>query len=112
MRPGIGCKSCHSFTIAGTVYPTAHEPMNCNGVNGSTGVRVVITGANGTTVTLTPSAAGNFYSNAAVTAPYTAKITNTAGGARAMVMMQSTGDCNSCHSQNGANGAPGRIMAP
>src|SRR5947208_3034410 len=60
MRPGIGCRSCHSFTIAGTVYPTAHEPTNCNGVDGSKGVRVVITGADGTMLTLTPNSVGNF----------------------------------------------------
>jgi predicted CXXCH cytochrome family protein len=26
--------------------------------------------------------------------------------------MQTTGDCNSCHTQSGANGAPGRILLP
>jgi hypothetical protein len=25
---------------------------------------------------------------------------------------QMTGDCNSCHTQDGWNGAPGRIVAP
>ena len=31
---------------------------------------------------------------------------------RMMVASQTAGNCNSCHTQNGANGAPGRIMAP
>jgi hypothetical protein len=29
-----------------------------------------------------------------------------------MPVKQTSGDCNSCHTVNGANGAPGRIMAP
>lgn len=112
MRPGASCRGCHGFTVSGTIYPTAHEPTNCNGVNGSTGARVVITGANGQTLTLTPSAAGNFYSSTQFGASFTAKITTSAGGTRSMLTMQTSGDCNSCHTQNGANGAPGRIMAP
>jgi hypothetical protein len=112
MRPGGACRGCHAFSVSGTIYPTAHEPSNCNGVNGSTGVRVVITGANGQTLTLTPSAAGNFYSNTAVGASFTAKVTSTAGGSRSMLTMQTSGDCNGCHTQTGASGAPGRIMAP
>ena len=40
MNPGRACITCHStmngpsLTIAGTVYPTAHEPDLCNGANG------------------------------------------------------------------------------
>jgi hypothetical protein len=34
------------------------------------------------------------------------------GRERAMVTMQTSGDCNSCHTQNGANAAPGRIVLP
>ena len=29
-----------------------------------------------------------------------------------MVAAQSNGSCNGCHTQNGANGAPGRITLP
>jgi hypothetical protein len=112
MRPGSSCRGCHGYAIAGTVYPTLHEPTNCNGVNGSTGVRVVITGANGTVLTLTPNSAGNFFSNTAPSTPFTVRLTSNAG-TRAMNTPQTSGDCNSCHTQNGsANGAPGRIMAP
>ncbi|WP_437841556.1 hypothetical protein [Sorangium sp. So ce1153] len=31
---------------------------------------------------------------------------------RKMLTAQMSGDCNSCHSQSGAEGAPGRIVAP
>jgi hypothetical protein len=112
MRPGNDCASCHSFTIAGTVYPTVHEPNNCNGT-AANGIKVVITGADGSTMTLTPSAtSGNFYTSSAIKTPFSAKVTNTAGGSHAMVATQTKGNCNSCHSQAGANGAPGRITAP
>jgi len=90
------------------VYPTAHEPLNCNG---KSGVQVVITPASGTALTLTTNAAGNFYSTAKVTTPYTAKVVMN-GAERAMTAAQTSGDCNSCHTQNGAQMAPGRIMTP
>ena len=112
MRPGNDCTSCHSFKIAGTIYPTLNEPNNCNGTSAN-GLKVVITGADGATLTLTPnSTSGNFYSNTTVKTPYSAKITNSAGGSRTMDMKQSMGACNFCHGPTGANGAPGRIIAP
>jgi hypothetical protein len=118
MQPRVACINCHSsggegprFAIAGTVYPTAHEPDQCDGASGSTGVAIVITGADGKTVTLTPNAAGNFSSSATVTTPYQAKVTYM-GRERLMVAAQTSGDCNSCHTQSGANAAPGRILLP
>src|SRR5438445_547285 len=48
MHPGKTCIGCHaatggpSYTIAGTVYPTMHEPDDCNGVDGTvTGMTVL-----------------------------------------------------------------------
>jgi mono/diheme cytochrome c family protein len=116
MRPGNACISCHSrgegprFAIAGTVYPSAHEPNDCNGTNADSAT-VTITDANGMVHELTPNAAGNFYAAGAIALPYTASI--TAGGrTRAMAAKQTNGDCNSCHTQDGASGAPGRVMLP
>jgi hypothetical protein len=118
MNPGMACISCHAsskegptFTIAGTVYPTGHEPDGCFGASASSGAQVVITGADGRTLTLTPGSAGNFYSSTSVALPYNAKVVYM-GRERAMGASQSTGDCNSCHTQNGANLAPGRITLP
>jgi hypothetical protein len=40
MHPGDTCITCHTanggpdFTIAGTVFPSGHEPTNCNGAAG------------------------------------------------------------------------------
>ncbi len=116
MNPGQACIACHStmnhaptFTAAGTVYPTAHEPDNCDGV--TSGWQIVITDAAGTQTTLTPNLAGNFHTDNAIVYPYTVQIIAN-GFTREMITPQSTGDCNSCHTQNGANGAPGRIVEP
>jgi hypothetical protein len=111
MDPGDTCPSCHStFQIAGTVYPTADEPTDCNGVPGDN-LSVVITDADGNVQTLTVNDAGNFYSTQKVVFPFHAKVvSNTAE--RDMMVTQSTGDCNYCHSPTGLNGAPGRIMSP
>lgn len=116
MHPGGTCISCHAgsggeapaYAIAGTVYPTAHEPLDCNGSSGAT---VVIVDATGKTLTLTTNAAGNFYSSAAITTPYHAKIVSN-GKERAMVAAQTSGDCNACHTESGTNSAPGRLMLP
>jgi hypothetical protein len=121
MEPGQACISCHArsggeaptFVIAGTLYPTGHEPDNCNGASGSTtGAKIVVTGSNGNTVSLTPNGAGNFYSSTSLPGPYKAKVVNGAGVERVMSGTASTGDCNSCHTQNGASAAPGRITLP
>jgi hypothetical protein len=120
MNPGLACISCHqgereapTFTIAGTLYPTAHEPDRCNGAGAaaSAGARIVITGADGNSVTLTPNTAGNFNYQGAVATPFHARVTYM-GRTREMGQAQTSGDCNSCHTQNGANQAPGRILLP
>ena len=117
MNPGMACNLCHSsgegpsFSISGTLYPTIHEPALCYGADASTGARVEVTGADGRTLTLSPNAAGNFFSEMAVVTPYTAKVV-TSTGERAMAAAQTSGDCNTCHTMAGANSAPGRIMLP
>jgi mono/diheme cytochrome c family protein len=120
MQPGVACINCHNssggeaprFTIAGTLYPTAHEPNQCNGVNGSTaGAKVVITDAKQNVITLTPNSAGNFYYTGAIATPFHAKVADM-NGERDMVAGQSSGDCNACHTQNGTMLAPGRIILP
>ena len=121
MRPGEACISCHQtandgqgldpqymFTLAGTVYPTAHEDTDCDGVGGAT---VVISDAAGKTYTLQPDSVGNFSTTAAVTMPIHAKVVR-GQSERAMAGAQTTGDCNSCHTPAGTKNAPGRIMTP
>jgi hypothetical protein len=119
MQPGGACNTCHSqqsgvdkpptFSIAGTVYPTAHEYDACVGVAGA---QVVIMDVSGNTqLTLTTNASGNFTSEASIKKPYRAKVIVN-GQTREMSASQTDGNCNSCHTESGANGAPGRIMTP
>jgi hypothetical protein len=115
MHPGGACLTCHTmqggpaYKIAGTVYPTAHEPNDCDGVAGA--LTVVVTGADGSTTNLTVNSVGNFYSRSGIAAPFHVRVTD---GTKERVMTDAVtaGDCNSCHTEQGANGAPGRIMAP
>jgi hypothetical protein len=123
MHPGGACIDCHSgerdapeFSLAGTVFPTAHEPIDCNG---KAGVSVVITDAKGKTHKLKTNAAGNFYLETSIPTPYTAKLVSSDGKTeRAMNDAQTSGDCNGCHTEegthtkSGTDDAPGRIMAP
>src|SRR5438445_110883 len=57
MHPGNACMDCHSqnggplFLFAGTIYPSAHDPDDCNGartLDGKAVAKLVITGADGT----------------------------------------------------------------
>jgi hypothetical protein len=113
MRPGEPCLNCHgNYSVIGTVYPTGHEPNDCNGVNGSTtGAQVVITDANGTARTLNVNPVGNFELGGSIATPFRAKVVYQ-GRERAMGASQTNGNCNSCHTQNGNGGAPGRIVLP
>jgi hypothetical protein len=117
MRPGEACVECHvreqegpRFSIAGTLYPTGHEPDRCNGVGPAFGAQIVITDANGKVVELDVNAAGNFTYTGSIAAPYTAKVVS-ADGERPMITPQTNGDCNTCHAASGGS-APARIVVP
>lgn len=119
MHPGAACVACHKnsnaapkFTIAGTIYPTLHEPDDCNGIDGTKrAVQIVVTDNNGKVITLAPNVAGNFYSMAAIALPFRVRIVS-GNKTNVMASAQSSGDCDSCHTEKGAAGAPGRIIAP
>jgi hypothetical protein len=122
MKPGGPCVSCHAsptgerppqYTIAGTVYKTAHEPDDCNGTNVS-GATVDITDANNHTFSIPvnmDNGVGNFHTTQAVATPFHAKVVY-GGKQRAMSAAQTSGDCNACHTESGVMSAPGRIMLP
>ena len=118
MRPGGACNQCHdqgagpSYSAAGTVYATAHEPDDCNG-SSSAAIKVVITGADGVSQNATVNAAGNFFVGSAIKMPYKAKVVS-GGKSRAMSGAQTDGDCNKCHTESGLKSkkTPGRVMAP
>jgi hypothetical protein len=56
---------------------------------------------------------GNFYSaiDAGVLLPFTARVTYN-GQTNIMTTPQTDGDCNTCHTEQGLNSAPGRILWP
>jgi hypothetical protein len=126
MKPGEACIKCHvvnadpdqQLTLGGTAYATPHEPDNCNamvetGPAINTAI-VEITDKNGNLISLKVNSVGNFYRESVlgpVAMPYTAKIKYN-GLERVMVASQTTGDCNSCHTQMGTLNAPGRILLP
>lgn len=119
MHPGGACLACHAtnreapkYAIGGTVYPTSHEPDDCNGASGSLGITVVITDAMGKQLPPIPvNGVGNFYFAGIVASPFHVKVVSS-GKENQMSASPATGDCNSCHTRDGANSAPGRILAP
>ena len=117
MEPGHACITCHTqqggphFNVGGTVYPTGHEPDDCDG-KAAGGAVVTVTDSNGVSASFTVSStSGNFSGSATLTFPITATVTFN-GKTRSMSTAVPTGDCNSCHTQTGANNAPGRITLP
>lgn len=123
MNPGLACISCHEqedddgpfILLGGTVYPTLHEPDLCFGVNGAaTDVKVEVTDAQNKTFTMPLQPTGNFslpVGAGPVVFPIRAKVVAN-GKERAMATPQMSGDCNGCHTEQGKNGAPGRIFLP
>jgi hypothetical protein len=121
MFPGQTCVGCHlinsppnAYYFAGTVFPGFVTADGCEETLPA-GVTVEIYDANGQlALTMNVGENGNFVSpspDAGVTLPYKAHVVFN-GQVRAMTLPQVSGDCNSCHTQTGASGAPGRIHLP
>lgn len=121
MSPGLACRECHktdadtfNYFFMGTVFPSFHEEDLCNSPPPA-GAKVELLDEQGNvTLTLTPNAAGNFMSSAVVPGvplPYRARLVAN-GLARSMTTKQTDGDCNKCHTEQGAEGAPGRLVWP
>jgi mono/diheme cytochrome c family protein len=117
MEPGGDCIGCHSsndgpsFLAAGTVMASQHDDTNCNGV---AGVTVRLRGADGRTIDMTTNRTGNFFYEGRASdlaLPFTAEVIR-GGKTNAMLTAQTTTNCASCHTAEGANLAPGRILAP
>ena len=119
MRPGGDCIGCHAggegprFQFAGTVMSSLHDEDDCLGVGA---VRIDILDRSGNVAaTMTSNDNGNFFSDVALTSdqlPFRARLTAPDGTTTQMSAPQQDGDCMSCHTQTGHNGAPGRIVAP
>lgn len=121
MNPGRACRSCHktqaadfNYFFMGTVFPSFHEKDLCMSPP-PLGAKVEILDTDGNvTMTLSPNASGNFISSAVaagVPIPYTARLVAN-GRSRSMVTPQKDGDCNRCHTEQGTEHAPGRLVWP
>lgn len=130
MSPGLACKSCHAGQnfngqnptgesspenvkfFMGTAYASSREVDGCKSDAVPADAVVEILDSNDTVqVTMPVNAAGNFYSSkstAGFTLPYKARIVAN-GKTVSMATPQMEGDCNTCHTATGMNGAPGRI---
>ena len=116
MNPGLDCLGCHAnlgeaeeVALGGTVFSTLNEPDTCFGVKG---VTLELTDANGEVSEIVSNEAGNFVlEHATIATPYSARLLYE-GRERVMQAQQTVLSCNSCHTEEGANGAPGRVLSP
>ncbi len=127
MNPGRACITCHSqqddedaldFWIGGTVFPTQFEEDACYGADGDgqhAGATVVVSDEQGNELTaLAVNGSGNFMlrkNQFNLQFPIKVKVVYD-GRERKMNMSPPHGNCNECHTETGANGAPGRIFLP
>lgn len=127
MNPGVACLQCHldyggnrAFPFSGTVFSSFHEKSMCNSPP-PPGARIeILDEAGQITLTMLPSASENFHSTLVpgVALPYRARVVAN-GRAREMQTLQMSGDCNSCHTEQGGrrlptdeHEAPGRVVWP
>jgi hypothetical protein len=126
MMPGADCGGCHGaqFAAAGSVFFSLHAPKGCDewgadgpGADAGASLRVVLTDAKGT-VTEIPVQGGWFElfadgdPDAGALVPPFGVVLDDGVKKRAMTMKAPHGDCNACHTAEGTNGAPGRIVVP
>ena len=125
MHPGAGCNSCHEknlsaplYPVSGTVYPTLHEPDDCNGVassvddNGIPDVQIVVTDRTGRALPPIPvNSVGNFLRAGELLTPIWVKVVSK-GKENKMEGQAPHADCNACHTKMGTQGAPGRVIIP
>lgn len=120
MHPGRPCRACHlqrapelAYFFAGTVFPGPHEADGCLSPPPA-GTRIEVLDWEGVVrLTLTPNQAGNFQSasvGAPFPLPYRARLVSP-GRTVEMRGEQRDGDCNACHTEQGEQGAAGRLWA-
>jgi mono/diheme cytochrome c family protein len=131
MAPGMACIACHLglnfagqnplglthgehvYDFMGTVFAAPHERDLCAPRLPTDATVEILSVDGGLVVRLPVNAGGNFQGNAPAGKPsaFRARLV-TAAGARAMGVGQASGDCNTCHTAEGREGAPGRIFLP
>jgi hypothetical protein len=124
MNPGFACLVCHAasnaatgeadapiFAFAGTLYATGHEPSSCIG-GGDGAAQVLVRDVDGQELSALANSSGNFlFEDAILKPPFSAKVLLD-GRERAATTPHHNPDCNVCHTQQGEQGAPGRVVLP
>ncbi|MHB8420959.1 MAG: hypothetical protein ACYDCL_23050 [Myxococcales bacterium] len=138
MTPGVDCMTCHAatasisclsppcrasykpWTIAGTVYGDPAAPADA----GVAGVEILVVDSAGKSLTLVSNAAGNFYTQEALTLPLTSLMVQNQTHRMVMNLQdpilpqnpdgtEAIGSCNLCHAPPPAiNSPPGRLFVP
>lgn len=116
MATGLACLECHGgtsadgqrFHAAGTVFDDVAREDRCQGVGE---VQVVLTEPDGTEHRFLSNLAGNFYFDRELEFPVQARL-EADGRVRRMAEDVEHGDCNACHTAEGEQNAPGRIVTP
>lgn len=127
MNPGRACRDCHvsesagdAYFFSGTVFNSFHGRDLCNTPPPASARIEILDMQGNVTLTMTARSSGNFHSpltTAGVSLPYRARLVAN-GLTREMRNPQMSGDCNSCHTEQGthtvagSSPAPGRIVWP
>ena len=133
MAPGQACIACHKgenffgqnpggalqrqdlvYEVMGTVFTAMHEQDFCVSTAGQGGTVVEILDSTGAVaLQLEVNETGNFFgsTDAGLKLPYRARVVR-GGKTRAMSTTQTSGDCNTCHTELGREAAPGRVLVP
>ena len=119
MNPGLSCPTCHiaganfyvAFAYAGTVMPGLHEADRCKSPAPDGGLVEILEMDGGAGLSFSPKSSGNFKRLDAGPSPFIARITLN-GISKSSASTHTSGDCNTCHTEQGANGASGRLTWP
>lgn len=117
MHPGRACLECHRSEgegprngYLGTVQQAVDDADDCRGV-GDVLVEILNDATGAVVASDTTNSAGNFIIESSFAEPYRVRL-SLDGRTREMLEPQTDGDCMGCHTPDGADGAPGRIVAP
>ena len=129
MHPGRACIQCHetwhrgpTFSIAGTVYGAFNEEDDCDGYpsddsDQSHRARIEVIDGNNHRFLIFANRVGNFYTTYPLRMPLRhVRVISPSGAVADMNSPAPHGDCNACHTRDGAmtstGTAPGRIVIP
>ncbi len=119
MNPGLSCPSCHFenqlfyvyFQYAGTVMAAVHERDRCKSPPPPGGTVEILELDGGVWWSTPVNSSGSFHNLDAGPSPFVARLITDAG-VKVSASLHLSGNCNSCHTAQGANDAGGRLTWP